>query len=237
MRGSRPAYRSAIEFFGIGPDNLRVVNRNSLVSRLNVAEQGSNFGGGPKPGYLDMLAAYSHPRLDELCRGQPVSAKLYVSRSEIRHGGNFLGERYVQKLLAAEGFDIFHPEKWPFPAQMHRYRNAELVIFPEGSACHGTELLGARALDSVYALMRREDHLGSINAVLRPRAGKLEILTGMPSLGTVRVHPSEMRLLPELGVSTFDLERLVEAARAAESIVGRPLPGKVHKAGIKSLRA
>ena len=25
--------------------------------------------------------------------------------------------------------------------------------------------------------------------------------------------------------------------RAAESIVGRPLPGKVHKAGIKSLRA
>jgi hydroxymethylglutaryl-CoA lyase len=45
-------------------------------------------------------------------------------------------------------------------------------------------------------------------------------------------------MLHGMGVSTgIDLARLVEAARAAESIVGRPLPGKVHKAGIKSLRA
>jgi len=45
-------------------------------------------------------------------------------------------------------------------------------------------------------------------------------------------------MLHGMGISTgIDLERLVEAARAAESIVGRPLPGKVHKAGIKSLRA
>lgn len=45
-------------------------------------------------------------------------------------------------------------------------------------------------------------------------------------------------MLHGMGIETgIDLERLVEAARAAESIVGRPLPGKVHKAGLKSLRA
>lgn len=45
-------------------------------------------------------------------------------------------------------------------------------------------------------------------------------------------------MLEGMGVSTgVDLERLIEAARAAESIVGRPLPGKVHRAGIRSLRA
>lgn len=45
-------------------------------------------------------------------------------------------------------------------------------------------------------------------------------------------------MLEGMGVKTgVDLERLVEAARAAESIVGRPLPGKVHRAGIRSLRA
>jgi len=45
-------------------------------------------------------------------------------------------------------------------------------------------------------------------------------------------------MLHGMGVATgVDLERLVEAARAAESIVGRPLPGKVHRAGIRSLRA
>jgi hydroxymethylglutaryl-CoA lyase len=45
-------------------------------------------------------------------------------------------------------------------------------------------------------------------------------------------------MLHGMGIATgIDLPRLVEAARAAESIVGRPLPGKVHKAGIRSLRA
>ena len=45
-------------------------------------------------------------------------------------------------------------------------------------------------------------------------------------------------MLHGMGVGTgLDLERLVEAAKAAESIVGRVLPGKVHQAGIRSLRA
>jgi hydroxymethylglutaryl-CoA lyase len=45
-------------------------------------------------------------------------------------------------------------------------------------------------------------------------------------------------MLHGMGIATgIDLERLVEAAKAAESIVGRPLPGKVHRAGIRSLRA
>lgn len=45
-------------------------------------------------------------------------------------------------------------------------------------------------------------------------------------------------MLEGMGVKTgVDLERLIEAARAAESIVGRPLPGKVHRAGLRSLRA
>lgn len=45
-------------------------------------------------------------------------------------------------------------------------------------------------------------------------------------------------MLHGMGISTgIDLERLVEAARAAESIVGRKLPGKVHQAGLRSLRA
>jgi hydroxymethylglutaryl-CoA lyase len=45
-------------------------------------------------------------------------------------------------------------------------------------------------------------------------------------------------MLHGMGVQTgIDLERLVEAGRVAESIVGRSLPGKVHQAGVRSLRA
>jgi hydroxymethylglutaryl-CoA lyase len=45
-------------------------------------------------------------------------------------------------------------------------------------------------------------------------------------------------MLHGMGIETgVDLERLVEAGRAAEVVVGRSLPGKVHVAGLRSLRA
>jgi hydroxymethylglutaryl-CoA lyase len=45
-------------------------------------------------------------------------------------------------------------------------------------------------------------------------------------------------MLRGMGVATgIDLERLVEAGKVAESVVGRNLPGKVHLAGVRSLKA
>ncbi len=45
-------------------------------------------------------------------------------------------------------------------------------------------------------------------------------------------------MLQGMGIETgIDLERLVEAGKVAESIVGRALPGKVHMAGVRSLKA
>ncbi|HEU4535865.1 MAG TPA: hypothetical protein VFS00_17190, partial [Polyangiaceae bacterium] len=38
-------------------------------------------------------------------------------------------------------------------------------------------------------------------------------------------------------VADADLDRLVEAGRVAEALLGRRLPGKVHQAGVRSLRA
>jgi hydroxymethylglutaryl-CoA lyase len=44
-------------------------------------------------------------------------------------------------------------------------------------------------------------------------------------------------MLDGMGVKTgVDLDRLVEAGRVAEALLRRPLPGKVHQAGIRSLR-
>jgi hydroxymethylglutaryl-CoA lyase len=45
-------------------------------------------------------------------------------------------------------------------------------------------------------------------------------------------------MLHGMGIATgIDLERLVEAGKVAESVVGRTLPGKVHLAGVRSLKA
>ena len=45
-------------------------------------------------------------------------------------------------------------------------------------------------------------------------------------------------MLHGMGIATgVDLDQLVEAGRVAESVVGRALPGKVHQAGVTSLKA
>jgi hydroxymethylglutaryl-CoA lyase len=45
-------------------------------------------------------------------------------------------------------------------------------------------------------------------------------------------------MLQGMGIATgIDLERLVEAGKVAEGAVGRSLPGKVHLAGVRSLKA
>ncbi|HEY1692650.1 MAG TPA: hydroxymethylglutaryl-CoA lyase [Polyangiaceae bacterium] len=45
-------------------------------------------------------------------------------------------------------------------------------------------------------------------------------------------------MLSGMGVETgVDLDRVWEAGKVAESVVGRPLPGKVHQAGVRSLKA
>jgi len=44
-------------------------------------------------------------------------------------------------------------------------------------------------------------------------------------------------MLHGMGIETgIDLERLIEAAKLAEKIIGRPLPGKVHQAGTRTRR-
>jgi len=45
-------------------------------------------------------------------------------------------------------------------------------------------------------------------------------------------------MLDGMGVATgIDLQRLWEAGRLAEALVNRPLPGRVHRAGVRSLKA
>jgi hydroxymethylglutaryl-CoA lyase len=45
-------------------------------------------------------------------------------------------------------------------------------------------------------------------------------------------------MLHGMGVATgVDLDKLIEAGNVAEQVIGRPLPGKVHRAGPFRLRS
>ena len=155
-------------FFGVKSEQLTFLNADHAVDSLFVAQQGSDFGGGPRPGYLDLLADMTDRFLGR--EPGPSHDKVYVSRSALPGGGGVLGEQYLESALESVGFFIARPELMTVRDQMRLYRQARVVVFAEGSACHGVELLGTKSLGTVILLARREDHMGIFDKVLSGRS-------------------------------------------------------------------
>lgn len=199
--GSTPRYlKEILHFLGVDDENATVIDRNTIIERLHVFEQGACWGGTPNLSYLDDLAGYSTARLNEICGDIRRPKKIYVSRSALPKVGAILGESYFEKILMKEGFSIFHPQEHSFAVQMDHYRKAETVVFAEGSAAHGTELLGRRMMKNVV-LVPRSQQAHVFESVLRPRSETFSRLDIARYLGTVRANPSDGSPLFHKGAS------------------------------------
>lgn len=211
---SLPDYaRDVLQLLGISADDFRLVVENTVVEQLFVSEQGSELGVGPKPGYLDDLLEYTTPRLDALHGGDARPRKVYVSRAGMP-GGKFLGERYLEAQLASEGFSIMQPETLPITVQMDIYRKAEVLVFAEGSACHGVELLGTGTLGRCALLVRRAGHAGRFEEVLRPRAAAFAVSDGHPFIGTRFTDGRTNAPVVRFGVHLLNTATLLEFFRS-----------------------
>lgn len=218
-----PPYISDIlAFFGLAGDRLKVVNQDVAVERLLVAEAGSDFGGGPKPGYTDLLARFTPRRLAELAPQTGAGEKIYVSKSRIRHGGSFLGETYLEAWLATAGFAIVFPEELPYAEQVSTYARAKTVIFAEGSACHGAEVLGTGAMDNCVLIGRRQNHLRIFSEILKARSRRFNGRVCGPDLGTAVGRTGSHDPLPNFGVSLLDPAVVAELLSAADSLPTTP---------------
>lgn len=183
-------YKEILKFLGIEPSNILVITNHSEVENLFICEQGSDFGGGPKEGYLNFLDTFTKHRLDSLIGPTSPVLRTYVSRSKLLHGGNFLGERYLEYLLEGEGYTIMHPQELSLTAQMQLYRSSNVLIFPEGSACHGLEFFGNSALEECHLLERRKNHRNVFEPIFRNRAKVTSILADAHCLGSCILNPS-----------------------------------------------
>lgn len=89
------------------------------------------------------------------------SERLYVSRSRLPpHRGSILGEYKIEEYLAAEGYEIFHPQKASQNEQIARYRAARFII---GTDCSPLHLLGyvGDAGQRAGVVTRRSMEIGS----------------------------------------------------------------------------
>ena len=204
------AFAQALDFLDVAAEDVLCLHANATVENLQIAEQGSDFGGGPKPGYLALLAAHANAKLDRLFPTRFSAERIFVSRSGLGPTGNLLGERYIERVLEDEGWQIFHPERHPLAHQMQVYRCSKVAIFPEGSACHGLELLGEGALGEAIVVERRPSHRSVFENVIRPRSDHFTRIEGAPLVG--RAVPFE-----NFGVYLYNLAALLDAVRNVDA--------------------
>ncbi|MBV8359924.1 MAG: glycosyltransferase family 61 protein [Deltaproteobacteria bacterium] len=202
-------HQEVLEFCEIDPGSVLILNENAVVEHLSICEQGATLLGRPTPWYLEVLQDFSTRRLDQIHGSRPSPAQVYVSKSKIPHGSTILGERYIEELLSHEGFFIFHPEEAPLSLQMDIYRKAKQLVFAEGSAIHGTQLLGEKMLDSTFVFLRNIHFQHLLADILQPRSQQLDMFPDTSILGTIIVDRDSRRPRVEFSVSLFDIDRLV----------------------------
>jgi hypothetical protein len=203
-------FKDILKFLNVCPNAVTIINSDTVVDDLLVVQQASNFGQGPVRGYTEALRDFSVPRLQTLYGQNVANRKIYVSKSRIAHGGRFLGERYLETLLEEEGFETIHPQELEFAKQLHLYSQAKIVIFSEGSACHGTELLGKDNFEVCGLLGRRPSHLKIFRNALSPRSREYHDGVVGAYIGSAITRRGENTPLDEFGVSVFCPHELTE---------------------------
>ncbi|MCB6176733.1 glycosyltransferase family 61 protein [Rhodobacter sp. Har01] len=132
---------------------IRIVTRPTRVDLLEVPGQGFGIGplGGGTPAFRDfMLRRFARSVAPQ------GGARLYISRSGLSAArGGILEEARLEQLLAAEGYEIYHPQKHSLTEQIARYKAGRQIVALDGSALHLLAMAGAR--DQQVAVIKRRD--------------------------------------------------------------------------------
>jgi hypothetical protein len=142
-----------LAWFGLPQDRALVVESPVTAAELRAGPQAEClWRSTPAPAYLAELDRVAD-RNGLIPRPAPV---LYVSREGIlaRGGGGHLGETYLVARLRALGVAVMDPAACSVREQLAAYAGAERIVFAEGSACHGRQLIGWRNQE-VHVLRRR----------------------------------------------------------------------------------
>lgn len=113
---------------------VRLAQSPLRVDQLLVPDQGF--------GLADMIKGETEYRAYVAAKfGAKVPAKgaarIYISRSHLfSKRGRILGELALERLLAAEGYTIYHPQEHPIEDQIAQYKAADVVISGDCSALH-----------------------------------------------------------------------------------------------------
>jgi hypothetical protein len=118
---------------------MEAPQKNTRIEEIIIPEQGFGIGtlSSGRPEYRSFMRAHL---------GHAIAAegpeKLYVSRSRLNaKRGSVLLETEIELRLAAEGYEIFHPQDHNLEVQIARYKAARRIVALDGSALHLAAML------------------------------------------------------------------------------------------------
>lgn len=164
-----PAFRVILEWPNVPADQVRFLHQPALFRELRVAAQAEPMNGPPPPeGYLDLLEARIASNLEPV-RPEGI---VFVSRAQLGpEQGRSAGERYLVFCLQQLGVTVMLPETLPLRQQMQVYAGARHLVFQEGSAIHGRQLLGR--IDQHVSILRRRFRSSVAQHQITPRCASL----------------------------------------------------------------
>jgi capsular polysaccharide biosynthesis protein len=135
------------DLLGLGGRVHVLVRAPMRLGRVLVPEPGSVLGRLFHPDLAARLAVHGF-------RPPRPGRRVWLSRSALRKmGGKIEGEDRLEALLAAQGWDIYHPQRDPIALQLGTLADAGVLSGFAGSAFH-TLVLGARVRARVVILAR-----------------------------------------------------------------------------------
>lgn len=193
-----------VRWLGVSPQRIHFVTRAIVAEQLHVSPQAEHIStDAPPDWYLDLLDEL--PRLHGL---SPVPNQvLYVQRvGQLAKGnGSIAGEGALVAALKRAGVAVLDPEKECLRQQMALYAGARLLIFAEGSALHGRQLLGR--LDQRILVLRRRPRSEMARPQLTPRCRSLEYASAIRAFAAP-VGRNGAKMLPH-GIAFLNAEALL----------------------------
>jgi hypothetical protein len=203
---SVPSYVWAVlDWYGVPRPQVAFVERPMRVKVLRVAPQGEQMNTvGPSAAYLDLLDANLRRR-DLAAEPSDI---LYVARAGLcaLGLGGHAGEGYLVSLLRELGVQVMDPAAVDLRTQLARYAGAKTIVFAEGSAIHGRQLLG-RIDQRIVVLVRRPGKRLALPH-LQPRCRELDYVeAGRNVMLPVRAQGPN----PVIGMAFYDPDALAAA--------------------------
>ena len=159
-----------LAWYGLPRAQVRIVTEPLRAATLHVAPQAEMLPlVAPSNGYLALLEA----RAEANGLIPDPADVLYVTRAGFvaKGQGGHAGEGYLVDRLREQGVAVLDPSNAPLRQQLAAYAGAAQLVFAEGSAVHGRQILGRIAQD--IHILRRRPGRSVARAMLRPRCTRL----------------------------------------------------------------